>query len=107
MDNKKKTVIKVSVRPGASRNEVTGMSGDSFKIKIAAPPVKGKANKELINYLSDLLGIKRDYIEITGGQTNRSKMLSVFGLSKEIITDKLLARDAKDKKRGFQSEISW
>ena len=51
MDNKKKTVIRVSVSPGAARNEVTGMHGDSFKIKIAAPPVKGKANKELISYL--------------------------------------------------------
>lgn len=95
-----KTIIKVLVSPGASRNEVTGLLGDSIKLKIAAPPLKGRANKELISYLSDLLGIKRDDIEIISGQTKRSKTLAVSGLDREIILKKLLILSQGTKKRG-------
>ena len=107
VDNTKKTIIKVRVSPGASKNEVTGFRGDSIKMKIAAPPVKGKANKELINYLSGLLGIKRGDIIIISGQTKRNKTLAVSGLDREVIVKKLSVKDKNDKKRGFQSEISW
>jgi len=105
MNKTPKRFIKVQVVPGASRNEVTGIHGDSIRLKVAAPPVKGRANKELISYLSDLLGIKRDDIEITGGQKTRIKTISVSGLDEETIMKKLLVKDIK--KRGFQSEISW
>ena len=105
MNKTPKTFIKVQVVPGASRNEVTGIHGDSIRLKVAAPPVKGRANKELISYLSDLLGIKRDDIEITSGQKTRIKTIAVSGLDEETIMKKLLVKDIK--KRGFQSEISW
>jgi uncharacterized protein (TIGR00251 family) len=105
MDSKNKTVIRIQVNPGVARNEVTGIYGGLFKLGIAAPPVKGRANKELISYLSNLLRIKRDDIEIISGQKTRIKTIAVSGLDKEVIIDKLLARDAL--KRGFQSEISW
>mgnify|MGYP001419265393 CR=1 FL=1 len=95
MNNTLKTVIRIQVSPGASKNEVTGMYGDSIKLKIAAPPVKGLANKELINYLSDLLGIKREGIIIVSGQTKRSKTIAISGLDREDILKKLLIKKAK------------
>jgi len=85
-----KTIIRVQVTPGASKNEVTGIQGKLYRIKIAAPPVKGKANKELINYLSNLLKIKRGDIAITSGQIKRCKTLAISGLDKETLAKKLL-----------------
>jgi len=67
-------------------------------MKIAAPPVKGKANKELINYLSGLLEIKRGDIIIISGQTKRNKTLAVSGLDREVIVKKLSIKDKNDKK---------
>ena len=96
MNKLKKTIIKVRVSPGASQNEVAGLHGDSIKLKIAAPPVRGQANKELVSFLSDLLEIKRGDIAITSGQTKRNKTLAVSGLDREIILKKLLIKDTRD-----------
>lgn len=52
-------VITVKIVPGSSRTEATGMYGQMYKIKIAAPPEKGKANKMLINFLAEQFGIKK------------------------------------------------
>ena len=75
--------LHVRLTPNARRNEITGFTGDVLQVKIAAPPVKGKANEELINYLSKVLGIKKSNIIIVKGQTSRNKVLSIEGMSKD------------------------
>ncbi len=93
VQNAEETQAKIAVQiyPGAAKNEITGMQNDVLRIKIAAPPVKGKANKELIEYLSHLLGITKDRIEIIKGATSKNKLISIDGLSKVYVLEKLLS----------------
>jgi len=60
-------------------NEIVGVQGDALKIKINAPPVKGKANKALIDFLAKEFGMKKSEIEIMSGHTNRVKTIKIVG----------------------------
>jgi hypothetical protein len=81
----------VQISPGASKNEITGIVNDILHIKIAAPPVKGKANKEMTDYLSHLLGTSKDKVVILKGHTSKNKLISIDGLSKVSVLEKLLS----------------
>jgi len=82
MPNQKAT-ISIRITPNAARNEIAVLTGDILRVNIAAPPVKGKANKELIAFLSGLLGIKKDRISIVKGHTARNKIIAIDGMDKE------------------------
>ncbi len=60
-----------------------------LRVKVAAPPVRGKANKELIDFLSQLLGISKSSIAIEKGLTSRKKVIAVKGLSQTQILERL------------------
>jgi uncharacterized protein len=81
--------IAVKVQPNARKNEITGFSNEVLRIKIAAPPDKGKANKELIGFLSDILGLKKDSIAILRGQTDHNKLISIEGITRETLMVRL------------------
>jgi len=67
----------VKVVPGSSRTMITGIFGGMLKVKIAAPPEKGKANQTLIEYLSRFLGVRKNQITITAGAASPVKTLQV------------------------------
>jgi hypothetical protein len=69
------TELLVYVVPNASRSEIVGWHGDALKVRIAAPPVDGKANKELVRYLAKELGVSKADIEIVSGHMNKKKRL--------------------------------
>jgi len=71
-------IFKVKVQAGAVKNEIVGVQGDVLKIKINAPPVKGKANKALIDFLAEELGVKKSEVEILSGHTSRIKKIKVI-----------------------------
>jgi uncharacterized protein (TIGR00251 family) len=75
--------LAVKVTPNTGRNEVTGFKEDVLQVRIAAPPEKGKANKELVDFLSDKLGVKKSSITITRGPTSRNKVLAIEGIRRE------------------------
>jgi uncharacterized protein len=81
--------LAVKITPNAGRNELTGLKEGILHIKIAAPPDKGKANKELVDFLSDMLGVRKSTILIIKGQTRRNKVISVESLSSEQILKRL------------------
>ncbi len=56
------------------------MSGETLHVKIAAAPEKGKANKELIDFLSERLDVRKSSIQIVKGETSRNKVVSIEGL---------------------------
>lgn len=87
MENEAK--ISLRVYPGAPRNEVLGFAEGVLRVRIAAPPVKGKANRELLSFLSRLLGIKERDLAITRGQTSRNKTVAVCGLSNQQVIERL------------------
>ncbi len=67
----------VYVQPRASRSEVAGVHGDAVKIRLAAPPVDGAANKELVTFLGKKLGVPKSAIRIVSGERGRRKILEV------------------------------
>ncbi len=81
--------ISIKVSPDAGRNEVAGQLDTAWRIKIAAPPDKGRANKELIDFLSKTLGVKRNSLSILRGHASRNKLISVEGLTQEEVNSRL------------------
>ena len=81
--------ISVRVHPNAAKNEVAGIINGVWQIRVAAPPVKGKANKELVAYLSRFLGVSKSQIGIIKGHTTRNKIIAIDGLTQEDITKRL------------------
>ena len=81
--------LEVRVTPNAGRNEITGWKDGALQVKVAAPPEKGKANKELVDFLSRELGVNKTTIKIVTGMTGRKKTIAVEGMSREDILKRL------------------
>lgn len=75
--------------PRASKNQIAGVEGDAVKIRLNAPPVEGKANDALIEFLADMLDLSRSQIEIMTGHTSRHKVVRVRGATGKLIEERL------------------
>jgi uncharacterized protein (TIGR00251 family) len=75
----------VRVQPRASRTAVAGVMGDAVKIAITAPPVDGKANQAVIEFLAERLRVPKSNVEIVSGETGRNKLVAVRGVSAEAV----------------------
>ena len=84
--------ICIRVYPNADRNEIVGLVNGVLRVKISAPPLKGKANAELIAFLSRLLGTSKDSIGIIKGHNNRNKLVVINGLNQGSISKLLLKK---------------
>ncbi|KAL5004617.1 hypothetical protein ScPMuIL_018073 [Solemya velum] len=90
VENNNKTVtIKVLAKPGAKHNTVTGITEEGVGIQIAAPPVDGEANTELIKFLSKLLGLRKSDVSLDKGSKSRNKNIIVSGIEKDVLLKKL------------------
>jgi uncharacterized protein (TIGR00251 family) len=69
----------VQVVPRASRSAVAGEHDGHLRVRVAAPPVEGAANEELIRTLARFLNVPRRAVEITGGHASRLKQVRVHG----------------------------
>jgi len=69
-----KVYINIKVQPNSSQNKIAGLYGDSIKINIKAPAVEGKANKELIKFISKTFKVPKSEIEIKG-ETSKKKQI--------------------------------
>lgn len=65
------------LQPGARRSEFSGMHGERLKIRLNAPPVDGKANKQLIVFLSKAFGVAKNAIQIESGELSRQKRVRI------------------------------
>ena len=83
------TRIVVRVQPNASRSEVLRITEGVLHVKIAAPPIKGRANQELIKFLSGVLGVVRSQLTIEKGMTSRRKVIGINGLTQNQVMGKL------------------
>ena len=72
----------VRVVPRASRSEIVGEHDGALKVRLAAPPVGGAANEELVRLLARTLSVSRGAIEILSGQTSKLKQVRVHGASR-------------------------
>jgi uncharacterized protein len=69
--------LRIRVQPRASRTGVGDVMGDRIRIRVAAPPVDGKANDTLVRYLADAFGVARSAVRITAGESGRDKTLRI------------------------------
>ena len=74
-------VLSLHVQPGAKRTEVAGVHGDGadarLKIRLAAPPVDGKANAELVRFLAEAFGVPQRSVALERGEASRQKTVRV------------------------------
>ena len=77
------------IQPGAKKTEIVGMYGAALKIRLAAPPVDGKANQALINFLANHLGVSKRSVTLIGGETSRAKRLRIAGIDAETVRSQL------------------
>lgn len=77
--------LTLHIQPGAKKTEVAGEHGDALKIRLAAPPVDGKANAALLAFIAERLGVSRSAVTLKSGQTSRRKVVEVEGASVEAV----------------------
>ncbi len=79
--------IVVQVRPNAGRNEVVRFREGVWHLRIAAAPVQGKANRELVRFLAEALGLSPSRLSIERGMTSRRKVIGIQGLTQDRVTE--------------------
>jgi uncharacterized protein (TIGR00251 family) len=85
--------LAVHVVPRARRTEVVGRHGDAIKIRVAAPPVDGAANAELIRLVAERVGVARGAVTIASGATGRRKTVTVSGVTAAALARALLGTE--------------
>ena len=89
------TVIPFWIQPKASRNKIMGLYGDKIKLAITAPPVDGKANKEVCKIVAKLLKVPKTSVSIVSGESSRRKLIFVPISDKKSVIEKII--DAYEK----------
>jgi uncharacterized protein (TIGR00251 family) len=79
----------VRVIPRAAKNALAGEHDGALKVRLVAPPVEGRANAALEEYLAGWLGVRPAQVRVVAGHTSRQKMVAVVGLSAEEIAQRL------------------
>jgi uncharacterized protein (TIGR00251 family) len=87
------TRLRIRVSPGAARSSVVGRYDDGWKIRVAAPPVDGRANGGLQSFLAEVLSVDRREVEILAGAAGRDKIVEIRGCD-PLRTDALMAAAA-------------
>jgi uncharacterized protein len=90
-ENAGRVVFLVQVLPRSSQCKLVGCQGDFIKIKITAPPVDGRANEECIRFLADVLGVKKDQVQILSGLKAKKKVIAIQGLTIKAVEEVLAA----------------
>lgn len=73
-------LVPVKVVPGASRTRVVGRLGDRWKVAVAAPPERGRANDEVVRLLAETLDVSRNSVRVVAGTSSPLKTVSVEGV---------------------------
>jgi uncharacterized protein (TIGR00251 family) len=94
-------VVHVHVQPGAGRSAVVGRHGESLKLRVAAPPVEGRANDAAAALLAGALEVTVRDVELVSGARSRVKRFRVAGVTAEEVEVQLrLALDTADARIG-------
>lgn len=81
--------LTVKIVPGSSKTAVAGILDGMVKIKVAAPPEKGKANECLTSFLAKQLGVRKNAVTIAAGQTSPVKQIEITGITTKTLRDRL------------------
>ena len=75
--------LTLHVQPGAKRSEVAGLHGDALKIRLAAPPIEGRANEALLKFIAESFGVPLRQVELKQGGQSRHKVVAITGSKDE------------------------
>lgn len=70
-------LLTLHIQPGAKRSEVVGLHGGALKVRVASPPVDGKANEALLAFIADRFGLPKRAVQLVKGDTSRAKTVLV------------------------------
>ena len=82
-------ILTLHIQPAAKKTEVVGVHGDALKIRLAAPPVDGKANAALIKFVAAQLGVGKSTVTLISGDTARAKRLRIVGVGATAVRNQL------------------
>jgi uncharacterized protein len=91
-DGKRGAALAVRVTPRASRNEITEIQSDgTVKVRLTAVPVDGDANKALIDFMAEVLGVAPSKLDIVAGLSGKDKLISIIDIDMEEVHRRVLA----------------
>ncbi len=96
MEQETQVKITVQVQPNASQNNITRFEDSILYIKIAASPVKGRANQALLKFLSSITGIRKSNLTIEKGMTGKRKVIVINGSTQDQIVKQLEKYSTKE-----------
>jgi uncharacterized protein (TIGR00251 family) len=71
--------LTLHVQPGAKRTDVAGLHGKALKIRLAAPPIEGRANEALLKFIAEAFGVPLRQVELKQGGQSRHKVVAITG----------------------------
>ncbi len=92
-------LLRLHVQPRARQQGVAGIHGDALKLKLTVPPVDGRANRELINFLARTLRLAKHDVVIRRGQQSRHKQVLLQGISADRVRELLTSAPRKGKRK--------
>jgi uncharacterized protein (TIGR00251 family) len=78
--------LEVYIQPRASKTELAGMHDGVIKIRIAAPAVENAANRALVDFIADQLGVAKRCVHVVSGSASRKKVLEIDGVSADVVS---------------------
>jgi uncharacterized protein len=81
--------VEIYVQPRASKTEVAGMHDGRIKIRLAAPPVDGAANAQLVAFIASKLGVAKSQVRLAAGATGRRKVIEIDDVSEQTVHARL------------------
>jgi uncharacterized protein (TIGR00251 family) len=81
--------LHVHAQPGAGRTHITGRHGDALKVRVAVPPEHGRANEALVKVLAEAFSVAPAAVEITSGETSRTKRFRLVVDDVDAFSDRL------------------
>ncbi len=86
--------LEVHAKPRAKKSRIVGWRGSALEVAIAAPPVDGAANEELVRFLAEVLGIAKRQVVVARGESSRTKLVDVEGLAEADVRARIEAAAA-------------
>jgi uncharacterized protein (TIGR00251 family) len=83
--------LRLRVSPGAGRAAVIGRYGDAWKVRVTAPPERGRANSDVVGLIADSLGVLRPDVRVVAGASSRDKVVELSGMTLEEAERRLAA----------------
>jgi uncharacterized protein (TIGR00251 family) len=88
--------VRLRVVPGAGRTGVVGRHGDAWKVRVTAPPERGRANDAVVELLSTTLGVPRASVSLVSGHGGRDKIVELAGITEADLEQRLASAERKD-----------